>query len=204
MSDATRIGEVMLALPGFQVLEAEEQVGELVIWVQTHPGLVGCVGCGVVACTHDRMEVQYRDLPAFGRPVRLVWRKRRYRCPEPECAVRTWTETADALASRCLLTRRAAVDCCVAVGRDGRPVAQIARELGSRGTRVMDAVSEYGQPLIDQPDRVGSVRALGVDETVWLSATRDHPRLYATGLVDLDARHVIDVIPGNRADDLGG
>ena len=37
---------------------------------------------------------------------------------------------------------------------------------------------------------------LGVDETAWLSATKDHATLYATGLVDLRAKIVIDVIRG--------
>ena len=110
MSDATGVAEVMLGLPGFRVLEAQESM-ELVIVVETAATLVGCGGCGVIATAHDRMEVAYRDLPAFGRPVRLVWRKRRFRCDEPLCAVASWTETSDLLASRCVLTRRAGLEC---------------------------------------------------------------------------------------------
>jgi hypothetical protein len=34
-------------------------------------------------------------------------------------------------------------------------------------------------------------------------ATKDHPTLFATGLVDLKRRIVIDVVPGNSASDLG-
>jgi hypothetical protein len=67
----------------------------------------------------------------------------------------------------------------------------------------MAAVREHGDPLVDDPDRVGQVRALGVDETSWLAANSAHATLYATGLVDLEARVVIDVIPGNRGTDLG-
>ena len=89
------------------------------------------------------------------------------------------------------------------VGRNARPVAQLAGELGVCWHTVMSAVREHGQPLVDDPDRVGQVRMLGVDETAWLAATRDHPTLYATGLVDLDERIVIDVIPGNASRDLG-
>jgi len=47
------------------------------------------------------------------------------------------------------------------------------------------------------------VAQLGVDETAWLTATKDHATLYATGLVDLRRRIVIDVIRGNSAKDLG-
>ncbi len=67
----------------------------------------------------------------------------------------------------------------------------------------MDAVREYGQPLVDDPGRVGCVRMLGVDETAFLKANREHHTLYATGMVDLDARIVIDVVRGNTSADLG-
>ncbi len=67
----------------------------------------------------------------------------------------------------------------------------------------MGAVREHGKPLVDDPDRVGVVAQLGVDETSWLRATKDHATIYATGLVDLRRRIVIDVIPGNSAKDLG-
>jgi len=68
----------------------------------------------------------------------------------------------------------------------------------------MDAVAEIGEPLIDDPIRVGDVVMLGIDETTWLSATRHHSTRFATGLVDLDARRIIDVIPGNTSTDVPG
>jgi hypothetical protein len=77
VSDAIGVGEVMLGLPGFLVLEARQEQVELVVVVETVWSLVACRGCGVVATAHDRMAVAYRDLPAFGRPVRLVWRRGR-------------------------------------------------------------------------------------------------------------------------------
>lgn len=60
----------------------------------------------------------------------------------------------------------------------------------------MNAVREYGQALTCDPDRVGRVRKLGVDETTWLTATRDQPTRYATSMVDLERRIVIDVVQG--------
>jgi len=35
--------------------------------------------------------VELADLPAFGRPARLVWCKHRWRCLNPGCSVRSWT-----------------------------------------------------------------------------------------------------------------
>jgi len=79
----------------------------------------------------------------------------------------------------------------------------MAHELGVCWDAVMDAVREHGEPLVDDPERVGVVSALGVDETSWLTATADHPTPFATGLVDLRAKVVIDVIRGNSGKDLG-
>lgn len=203
MCDATGVGEAMLGLPGFRVVRVEDSPVEVVISIELITAAVGCPGCGVLARSHGRMSVDYRDLAVFGRPARLRWLKRRFRCEEPSCAVRTWVETSDEFSARCLLTRRAARECCRQVGVNARPVAQMARELGVCWDTVMGAVSEHGEPLVDDPARVGGVRSLGVDETSWLSANREHHTLYATGLIDLDRRIVIDVIRGNSASDLG-
>ena len=66
----------------------------------------------------------------------------------------------------------------------------------------MAAVKFHGEPLIDDPDRVGVVTELGVDETSYLKANREHPTLYATGLVDTRAGILIDMVAGNTASDL--
>ena len=66
----------------------------------------------------------------------------------------------------------------------------------------MDAVKLHGTPLVDDPGRVGKVTALGIDETSFLKATREHPTLFATGLVDLDHRIMIDMVEGNSASSL--
>src|SRR5919202_4493371 len=55
---------------------------------------------------------------------------------------------------------------------------------------------------MDDPARVGSVRQLGVDETTYLSATPAHSPIYATALVDLEAKVLIDMVEGNSAADL--
>ena len=84
---------------------------------------------------------------------------------------KTWSETSPWFSSRCLLTNRAGVEACRQVGRNARSVAQLADELGVCWHTVMAAVREHGQPLIDDPDRVGVVAKLGVDETAFLKAT---------------------------------
>ncbi|MDA8359565.1 MAG: hypothetical protein M0Z95_25415 [Actinomycetota bacterium] len=36
-------------------------------------------------------------MPAGGRPVRLVWRKRRWICTDPDCAAKSFTEQTPAI-----------------------------------------------------------------------------------------------------------
>ncbi len=202
MSDGTGLAEALLGLDGFRVVAVTENAAEVVIEIETTATVMGCSACGTRAEAHERMAVAIRDLACFGRPARLVWRKRRWRCVEPDCDAKTWTETSPECSSRALLTRRAAAEACRQVGENARPVAELAEELGVCWWTVMAGVIEHGTPLVEDPDRVGPVRQLGIDETSWLAANRRHPTLYATGLVDLDAGILIDLVEGNSADDL--
>ena len=100
MSDATGLAEAMLGLEGFTVLAVREDPSELVISVESTAVVVGCGVCGVRAQAQDRVTIDVRDLACFGRPTRLVWRKRRWRCREERCAVKTWTEESPAALAR--------------------------------------------------------------------------------------------------------
>jgi hypothetical protein len=100
-------GSALLGLDGVEVLAARVGGGEWQLEVQTTVPVVGCVGCGVWAEAHGRRLVRVRDLPIGGRPVVLVWRKRIWRCREPACRVRTWTERVAAIGPRAVLTERA-------------------------------------------------------------------------------------------------
>jgi transposase len=200
--DATGLAEVLLGLPGFRVLDAVEDPEELVITIESTAVVVCCWRCGVRAQAHDRMPVEVRDLACFGRPARLVWRKRRWRCRDRDCGAKTWTEASPEFDVQAVLTRRAGVEACRQVGELARPVSQVAGEFGVCWWTVMNAVVEHGTRLVDDPGRVGPVGALGVDETSFLKATREHPTVYATGLVDLDRHVMVDMVEGNAAKDL--
>ena len=51
-----------------------------------------CEACGGPVWSKGERTVVLVDLPAFGRPVRLRWRKRRWTCPNPDCALRSFIE----------------------------------------------------------------------------------------------------------------
>jgi transposase len=184
----------LLDLDGFEVLAAEIVGGEWQLTVQTTATVVGCVGCGVRAELHGRRTVRVRDLPVGGRPVVLCWRKRLWRCGEPACKVRTWTERAAAIGPRAVLTQRARAEACRRVGKDAHAVAAVARDLGVGWATVMRAVGDHGSPLVDDAARLEGVAALGLDETTFLKATQLAPTRYVTGLVDLEDGRLLDVV----------
>jgi transposase len=165
----------LLDLDGFQLVSAELVGGEWQLTVQTTATVIGCGGCGVRATPHGRRTVRVRDLPIGGRPVVLWWRKRLWRCREPACGVRTWTEQVAAIRPRAVLTERARAEACQRVGKDAHAVAAVARDLGVGWATIMRAVVEHGTPLVDDPARLDGVAALGLDETSFLKATRRAP-----------------------------
>jgi transposase len=184
----------LLGLDGFEVVSAEPMGGEWQLTTQTTAAVVGCVGCGVRAELHGRRTVRVRDLPAGGRPVVLCWRKRIWRCREPACGVRTWTERVTAIRARAVLTERARAEACRRVGKDAHAVAAVARDLGVGWATVMRAVREHGAPLVDDPSRLQGVAALGPDETNFLKATRVAPTRWVTGLVDLERGRLLELV----------
>jgi transposase len=184
----------LLGLDGFEVLAAQVVGGEWQLEVQTTATVVGCQGCGVRAERHGRRTVRVRDLPAGGRPVVLCWRKRIWRCTEPACGVRTWTEQVAAIRPRAVLTERARAEACRRVGTDAHAVAAVARDLGVGWATIMRAVGDHGAPLVEDPDRLNGVAKLGLDETSFLKATRLAPTRYVTGLVDLERGRLLEVV----------
>jgi transposase len=184
----------LLGLDGFEVLATEVASSEWRLLVQTTAEFVGCPGCGVRAQAHGRRTIRVRDLPIGGRPVVLLWRKRIWRCREPACGIRTWTERAAAIRPRAVLTERARAEACRRVGKDAHAVAAVARDLGVGWATIMRAVGDHGRPLVEDPTRLGDVTALGLDETSFLKATRLAPTRYVTGLVDLQGGRLLDVV----------
>ncbi|MFG2629807.1 hypothetical protein [Streptomyces sp. NPDC048473] len=57
--------------------------GLVVLDVESDADLTGCPDCGVVAVGHGRHVQSLHDAPPFGTPVRVRWRKRIWRHPEP-------------------------------------------------------------------------------------------------------------------------
>ena len=140
------------------------------------------------------------DLPAFGRPVRLVWHKRRWRCPRDGCEAGSVTEQAAEIAPpRALLTSRAARWATRQAGR-GRPLKDVAAELGCVWHTVNTAVKRWGQALLAADTaRISDVEALGLDETLFWRRGRFRAKTWGTSIVDVGRGQLLDIVRGRDA-----
>jgi transposase len=200
-TDATRMCALIVGLPEVRVFGVEDEPGvPLRVHVETSSAVAGCTACGTRAWLKDQRPVALVDLPAFGRPAVLVWHKRRWRCPERACAVKTFTEAQPAIAAaRAGVTDRAGRWMTRQVGQ-GQPVSAVAAELGCDWHTVMDAVVAYGTPLIEDPGRIGAVTALGLDETLFVRTGAWRRRAWVTSIVDVTSpAQLLDVVPGRTA-----
>ncbi|MCA1701897.1 MAG: ISL3 family transposase [Actinobacteria bacterium] len=197
--DPTRMCELLVGLPAVSVLGIVDEVGGPVwVHIETRAGRPVCGDCGGAVVVKDRPVVALVDLPAFGRPARLVWRKHRWSCVSPACAVGSWTEEALSIAAaRLVMTDRAGRWVTEQVGRWGRTVNEVAVELGCDWHTVNDTVIAYGTALVDDdPDRIGTVTALGLDETLFVHQGPWRRQLWSTSVVDVRAGRLLDIVAG--------
>jgi len=199
--DPTRMCELLVGLPDVSVLAVDDGAGVVRVHVETRSPRPGCTACGGAVTIKDRPVVELVDLPAFGRPARLVWRKHRWTCPEPSCPVGSFTaEDRRIAAPRLALTDRAGRWVTAQVGRNGRTVNEVAVELGCDWHTINDTVIAYGTALVDDdPNRIGEPIALGLDETLFFRQGEWRTQQWSTSIVDVGAGRLLDVVPGRSS-----
>lgn len=163
-----------------------------------------CPSCGGPARVKERPVVRYVDLPVYGTPMRLGWRKHRMRCPDGGCPRRSWVLTDHRIAAKqCLLTTRAAKWATVQVGT-GRTVSEVAGELDCDWHTVNDAVTTYGGALLDADrKRLNRTVAVGLDETSFVRLAGAHTSC-ATTVCDVEHHQIIDILPSRHFVDVAG
>jgi transposase len=201
--------DTLFNMPGVHVLDVAwaHRRGKLPpglrLIVESEPTQTGCPGCGVVAVGHGRRVRRLHDIPAFGAPVELVWRQRRYRCVEPACPVTGFSEDHRLAAARAKLTGRAVWWAIGCIQRDTASVQAVARRLGVDWHTVWEAIRPLLVELADDPDRLAGVDTVGVDEHIWHHQPKPGkgPKEF-TGIVDLTRRNgkprarLLDLVPG--------
>jgi transposase len=200
-----------VGLPGLHVVDVAHRAGDgLRVRLESAPESMGCPGCGAVAVSRGRREVRLVDVPCFGRPVELIWRKRTWRCAEPACPAGAFTEQDESVAeARALLTTRAAWWAVSQLRREHASVQGVARQLGTTWRTVWRAIKALLEAMAADPTRVEGVSTLGVDEHVWhhvstkpVEAGGRGPK-ELTGIVDLTRdqhgrvrARLLDLVPG--------
>ncbi|MCQ3802681.1 MAG: transposase family protein [Acidimicrobiia bacterium] len=87
-TDGRRMCEVLVGLGEVDLVGVEELPGDrLRVTIRSRGSRPVCGGCGGRVWSKGDRLVRLVDLPAFGRPVRLRWRKRRWVCPDVMCGV---------------------------------------------------------------------------------------------------------------------
>jgi transposase len=185
-SDPARMCELLVGLPDVNVNGVGDWPGWLRVATTTRAARPGCSRCGAGAHRHGHVNVALVDLPVFGRPARFVWSKQRWKCPNSDCTIRTWREIDERIApARAAITNRAGRWATIQVGRHGRSVSEVARDLSCDWHTIMDAVVQFGTPLIDDPNRFGFVDLLGLDETLFCRQGRWRTQAWSTQIVDV-------------------
>ena len=206
--------DLLVGLDGLRVAGVERRGdGVLVIDAESPPGPVGCPECGVVAESAGRKVLVLTDAPMGGTPVRVRWRKRRWRCRQDGCGVRSFTEQNPAVAAaNKALTARAVAWAVAQMRRENASVRGVARQLRVAWRTVWTHVEAELQRREQDPGRFDGVEVLGVDEHLWhhvsTKPVADGGRgpKELTGMVDLtrDATgrvraRLLDLVPGRSS-----
>jgi transposase len=201
----TEILEALVGLKDVRVIAYVRRGPEVELMVEQVPRVIRCPTCGSRAQVKERPVVRYVDLPVYGTPMSLAWKKHRMRCSNTACARRTWVlEDHRIAAKNCLLTTRAAKWATVQVG-GGRTVSEVASELSCDWHTVNDAVTTYGTALLEADrKRLNKTTAIGLDETSFVRlGSRNHAD-YATTVADVENHQIIDILPSRRFVDVAG
>jgi len=176
LTHPSEIVQAMVGLKDVVVLHYERSGPNVELMIEQVLDEVRCPRCNRSAQVKERPVVHYVDLPVYGTPMSLAWKKHRIRCPTARCPMKTWVLSDHRIAAKnCLLTTRAAKWATVQVG-GGRTVSEAAAELACDWHTVNDAVVTYSpNQLVGVCPGQGSVMASAV-LSQWRQARRPTPQ----------------------------
>ena len=151
---------------GLVVVGQRVEPGEAVLACEPVERDDWCRRCGCQGRVRDTLTRVLAHEPFGWRPTRLRVRLRRYRCTE--CG-HVWRQDLSAAAApRSRLSRRAVWWALGSLVIGHVSMSRVAAGLGVAWSTASKAVlTEARRLLVDDPDRFGGVRVLGVDEHCW-------------------------------------
>jgi transposase len=196
VTNPTEILHALVGLKDVRVVHYKRSGPDVVLMIEQTVGEVCCPACGERAQVKERPVVHYVDLPVYGHPMSLAWKKHRMRCANVRCPKKSWMLADHRIAAKnCLLTTRAAKWATVQVGT-GRTVSEVAAELACDWHTVNDAVTTYGEALLAADrKRLNRTSAIGLDETAFVKASTASHTHYATTVADVEHHQIIDILP---------
>jgi len=156
---------VLFGVEGLQVTDAQAGPdGTLEVWAVTdYPAAAACPDCGTVSARrHDTVLARPRDVRRGGDRVAVWWVKHRWKCGEPGCARKTFTERVPQVPPRCRLTRRLREQAAAEVAERGITPSEAARHAGVSWPVAHGAFAAAAGPVLEQA--LAPVAHLGIDE----------------------------------------
>lgn len=198
ITDPTEIVEALVGLKDVRVLAYRRRAKDVDLMIEQVVLDPRCPNCRGPAKIKERPVITYIDLPVYGTPMRLSWRKHRMVCVDQRCSQRSFVLQDHRIAAKsCLLTTRAAKWATVQVGT-GRTVSEVAKELACDWHTVNDAVTTYGTALLNADHRrMNKTIAIGLDETSFVRLSGQHTS-YVTTVCDVEHHQIIDILPSRN------
>jgi transposase len=202
LDDPSEILAALVGLKDVRVVHYQRRASDVELCVEQVISEVRCPECHRFARVKERPLVTYVDLPVYGFPMRLTWKKHRMHCPHEDCVMGSWVLRDHRIAAKnCLLTTRAAKWATVQVGT-GRTVLEVAKELNCDWHTINDAVTTYGEALLEaDKKRLNRTSAVGLDETSFVKLGGHHTS-YVTTVTDVEHHQIIDILPTRNYEDV--
>ena len=175
-----------------EVLSLRVEQGTIILEARTRGEAAVCPLCGLPSSrVHSRYRRWLADLPWQELPARLLLWSRRFFCDRPTCRRRIFTERLPCVMAPHARRTTRFQDWLghVAFALGGEPGARLLRQLGVTvcGDTLLARMRAQALPAQSTP------RVLSIDDFAFRRG-----RTYGSILVDLERRHVVDVLP-NRS-----
>lgn len=185
----------LIDLPQLKIIQVDFQQNELSIYASSKTKGSRCPACGMLNYSvHDRYDRTVRDLPVFQNSTTIQLRTRKFKCKNPKCDRKVFSEQISHVVRYSRRTVRVSklLDrlSIELTGKQGSMLASLLFLRVSASTLTRIAIKQP-LPEIKQP------RVLGVDDWAFRKGVS-----YGTILTDMETSRPIDLLSSREKEDL--